>query len=243
MTKLDQESLERDDADNAFESGVVRSRRLVPGLKVDWDHLTGLRRGGEIKKYSPDQPRDDHGRFGAGGSPSDQVAAVRDYTGVGHGLLNDHLRGVKNQFTPSPEEHEKKAAGIDEYIARHQITQPVTVYRSVGGDVGYRLRQRFDQGKIGPGSTFKDSGFVSTSTDKETEGTSGKNPGRDVTLHIDLRPGDKATDVSGVSEHPDENEVLIGRGTTFRVKSYSDGVAHLEVVPERKSWWSRLGGK
>jgi hypothetical protein len=60
-------------------------------------HLTALLLADAVKKYSEDQPRDDHGRFGSGGSGASEVSHERYHVASGkaaRGEASKHLKSM-----------------------------------------------------------------------------------------------------------------------------------------------------
>jgi hypothetical protein len=173
------------------------------------DHLTG-----QPKKPSrPDKTPAPRKIPGPGKAPgqadlkwsSAQSKAITDYTGGQYRDVNGALRRREQPDSSAQEIIER----LDEVFAETPpLTGPITVRRNVGrpeamfGEIGSKVDRE-----------FVDDGFVST-TSGETPTLFGHHE-----LVITVPAGFKALDVKAVSDEPDEDEVLLPRGTVFRVLS------------------------
>jgi hypothetical protein len=128
------------------------------------------------------------------------------YTGWGYDHINSHLRGVDpglGRIYDSPE-LDRIADEVSSGLAKMPAHEGVT-YRGTNlpDDVMSQVRQ---------GGTFSDPAFLSSSRDVSTAQTF-RSDGNAM-LHIDGRSG---KDVSGLSAHGNEAEILFDRATEFRV--------------------------
>ena len=182
-----------------------------------------------LAKYSPDQPRDERGRFGessgeveqAGGFASapgatsavnngnfssEESSAIRSYSEVAYYDINNGLRGG----TGLSQTNQDTAALLDSAIAKSTISEDTQLYRGYSGPA------------LAVGQTAWDKGFASTSTSTAIAASFGdarvddEHSGR-VVLAIDTPAGTNAVAVSGRSY--DEKEVILGRGSGFKVIS------------------------
>lgn len=197
--------------------GVAPSGMLPVGLDPDWGGDTAT------PKVLPMQAQ-----------LVDKVPLVREavhhYSGSGAGQLNAALR--ENQI----EAHEnlnqiaklepKLAAMVGALDAVTRCEQreppPSVVYRGAGS------KTRIELDKLGVGDTFIDHGFMSTSTRKDVVKSFG---GGAVQMRISTRSG---VSIKGWSMHRPEEEVLLPRGSRFKVKTkewrYQTGVGAVLVV-------------
>lgn len=136
------------------------------------------------------------------------LAAVIAYTGSGYGKINKQLRSGK--MTPHMHEIVLAANSALEKMPSH---------------VGLVRRGAYIEGDAAslyePGMIIEERGFTSTS---RGSGNSGG-----LQFHIKSRTG---KDVSGVSLHPGEQEVLFRSGSRFRVLRKSGNEVHMEEVEQ-----------
>jgi hypothetical protein len=132
-----------------------------------------------------------------------QKNAISEYTGAAYGPINKLLRAGANPHT-SPYYNVIKA--LDSALASTVSPFDVTLYRS-----GTR---KFDL-KTQVGSIITDLGFVSTSTDLAFA----KSWNAGVFMEIRCRKGSRAAYVYLHSSHKNEREVMLPRGSQFRVVS------------------------
>lgn len=173
------------------------------------------------------------------------VGHITNYK-VDSNKLNTKLREDKHL----PVNHSKKSSASKpmvehlDHATNHKLTKPLIVYRGSQGkdNAGDAAFQNV-------GHEFTDHGYTSTTTSHRiAHSFSNRFPSKhehsDHIFAIHLKPGDKA---HHVDMHPvpdddiDENEILLHRGTRFRVighTSHDDGrnskihVTHLRVVSQ-----------
>ncbi len=172
------------------------------------------------------------------------VAALKDYTGFGYGAINGVLR--------SPEEYKGFANPdrIAEATAQgdliHGVMRPLpddaTLYRGADAEMfGMVPPTMLDPatGKAGNpdwqsivGGTFTDKGFTSTSHSERAAASEGR-----CSIVIHAPAGTSALDMQPYASNPNlnESEVLLDRGTTFKVtavehKSGRGPTVHVDVV-------------
>lgn len=177
------------------------------------------------RAYSPDQEREDNGRFGSGGGSGggnseetidnvseagrawgkslsrDQKDAIGDYTEdserINSALRNDLL--IKDSDVEMVER-------IDEALASASIPEDVTVYRGMDFDPGWES-----------GESVEDAAFMSTSMNRDVAGEfSGKNG---VTVEFVAPAGTHAAYLGKLSRSHSEGEVLFPRNTRLEVVS------------------------
>jgi hypothetical protein len=141
--------------------------------------------------------------------------SIRNYSGSGAGQLNAALRDNQTPNTESV----LHVAQIDPKVAvmvgaLDAVTRcdtrdppPSIVYRGAGE----KTRMQLD--RLGVGDTFVDHGFVSTSARKDVVKTFG---GGAVQMRISTRQG---VSIKAWSMHKPEEEVLLPRGSRFKVKT------------------------
>lgn len=140
-----------------------------------------------------------------------QLDAIRYYTGSGYESMNADLRHNPHAVISH---HMKR---LDEYLKGATLPNDVQLYRRVSGEYAKILRSI-----VAVGAKFLDRGYVSSSTH------SGAWHG-ELTMKINAKKGQRGASVVKHSAHPDENEVLLPRGSFFVVKSYDPAKGEMEV--------------
>lgn len=138
-----------------------------------------------------------------------ELAAVRSYTGSGYHDINANLRGGRASSS--------KAAAIDR--AMRPLPFDATVTRWTGHE-GFMQAFGIDSAKDihkHVGAMWTDPAFFSTNI--SAEGIFG---GRTVKLVMELPQGTPARWVNPISLHKGENELLVGRGTSFMITKVKD---------------------
>jgi ADP-ribosyltransferase exoenzyme len=143
----------------------------------------------------------------------EQVQAVKEYTGSMYLTVNPRLRAGK----PVAKADMKEMKLIDQAFSKAKTTEPIEVYRGLGNSVRYA--------NLKPGESFKDEGFVSTSTDKDTAFNFARGE-EETVMHIQVPKGSKAISVDALSVFKkggyatrSENEILLNRGASYKVIS------------------------
>lgn len=136
---------------------------------------------------------------------AEQRSAIYDYTGGYFRHVNGTLRHGEQPYSNT---HDLIARLDAAFEAAPPLTAPITVRRNV-----WNVEAMFGEPGSRVGGEFVDDGFVSTTT------------GRDASffgehqLNIVVPAGSKALDVRAASNNPQEDEVLLPRGTAFKVVS------------------------
>ena len=151
----------------------------------------------------------------------EEKQALEDYMWEGANLykdLNGYLRTGQHEDNQkwTKETLAEKQAQLDSYMKKSVLESDLQVYRGINSDV------LFDGGEPPmPGTVIRDDGFVSTSTSEKEAGWFG-----DAMLHITLPKGFHAIDTKS-----DEAEVLLPRGTQFKVTDIKDNGDTIVVEP------------
>lgn len=152
--------------------------------------------------------------------PPIDCKALEDYTGGGYNSLNKYLR--HGEFPPY-----EKTPGVvidlqnnldNSFKNAPLVPENLVAYRAINKDVVKDLK---------PGDTFRDKGFISTSISPKI--VSYLDEG-DLGLEIRVPKGTKGIYVEKVSRFKGEKELLLNRGTKFRVIENSGNKAIIEVV-------------
>ncbi|MBX4215693.1 hypothetical protein KW797_01970 [Candidatus Parcubacteria bacterium] len=148
-------------------------------------------------------------------SASEQEALTR-YTGSSFERINDRLRQVRS-FSGTDEQSLKFTTHqLDLAFAKSGLDEDTKLYRGVREDSFPPEWKGLDVDLL-PGMVYTDNGFTSTSTDKtRAEGWGGSgNESYKITI---LAPKDyEAIYVQSISQFPNEREMLLARGASFRI--------------------------
>jgi hypothetical protein len=200
------------------------------------------------RRYSPDQPRDEKGRFGEGTGEAkgenkeftEHEKKAIDQQLRDPGFVNETLRG-EHELTSVQQSH---VTALDSAIAKSEaLKEDKAVYRatsinSLNGE-GYASTQPTDGIKVG--STFTDKRYVSTTTDKASANNPGyTHPDDRMILNINVPAGTKVFEPgkAGLTGKAFElagweKEVLLARGSTFRIDKVI-GTRELNVTLVKK---------
>ena len=168
---------------------------------------------------------------------SDERKAVESYTGSGYRAMNSYLRHG-NMGSGDDPAMEEKILNAENGIAKFKLSENMTVYRKSSSallaDLGvyysefsHNVEGFVADMKARIGSIVRDKGFTSTSTRRST--WSG-----DVQYIIRVPKGTSCAYVEHISQHPSEREMILNRGTNFKVVSarveHDVPVIELQVV-------------
>lgn len=137
---------------------------------------------------------------------SEEKGVVRSYTDGGYKNVNQLLRHGKKL-------HEHLAVfakQMDKAIAKSVLVKNTKLYRGLSGSVSSILGEDPHVGDV-----IMDNGFMSTS--KSPYGSFGGY----MKLEINMPKGAHALDVQAYSQHPFEKEVVLPRGSMFKIKGIS----------------------
>ena len=156
----------------------------------------------------------------------DSYEVLTQYAGEEHKRINKHSRGA-----PPPPlsmnasiDAEYQAEIMEDAIASApKIAKPITVYRGLSMEAAVKV----DRAKIG--STILDKGFASTST-AETTARDFAQGGAPI-LRIKLPKGTSAISMHPFTEFDNEHEILLQRGSQFKITGKSDNYIDVEVMP------------
>jgi hypothetical protein len=132
-----------------------------------------------------------------------EIACIDSYTDGAYGALNAALRGGKKLSVGQA----VMAKQLDNAIRKAKLTEPYTLRRGISSG---SMTSIFG-GTVKAGDVVLDNGFMSTSKKKGFGGN--------IKLVINLPKGAHALDVQKHSNHSSEAEVLLPRGSMFKVKN------------------------
>lgn len=167
--------------------------------------------------YAGEKARTISSRLSAAAYPGvlsqEQKDAVTDYTGSPD--INATLRD-KQKLHPYEVEQLKH---LDSIFQNAKTKEPITVYRGVSDIQGTPdFVKDLQDGKTRVGTVIRDDGFMSASASKdiiqkmEDEGIDAP-----VILRLSVPKGAKAVSIRDFSSFPEQNEILINRGSSIKV--------------------------
>lgn len=202
------------------------SRRLTPDQVL-------LLFGDGVAKFDPAQPRDERGRWVeqgayAGLNPTEIVVKMRElhkksissplsngesevvlgYTEYSSGELNTYLR--KGVIEPGAKAvAERQIETLDAAINRTSLPDDMTLFRKYG-----RAGKSTTTGLLAmkEGDIFEDKGFISATVDPRSI----PHQGNDM-VEVRVPKGHKGLPANGYSADEGEHEIILPRGTKFRV--------------------------
>ena len=193
----------------------------------DGDAALQARRG-----YDPQQPRVPAGRReggrwtagedgdAAGGqalSPAER-RAIADYAAADHLVINHFLRHGRLLPEADPDELARQVAALDAAIGRHVLVAETVLWRGVDPAGAARLAAA----GLELGDVLEDSGFLSTSRNKNVANWFGRY-GAGLVMRIRAPAGAPALDVAALDAGPlSEDEVLFARGRRLRVLAWNE---------------------
>lgn len=168
---------------------------------------------------------------------SEQQREVEEYTGGTYYDINLGLRNAEGDMDApdnviakdsgekaQANEAERRRAqvkALDE-APRHELTEDTLLYRGLA-----------DAGTLEEGMTIQDYGFQSTSFNRtEAEGFVSKYSSDAYLLVISAKKGTKGIIPDAVSKSMNygEQEMILERGTKYKVTKVEDGIAYVEVL-------------
>lgn len=187
-----------------------------------------------MANFDPSQPRDSDGTWGDGGGSAEantisdnEKQALKVYTHAGSYPVNDYLRnGTLPQdskyanATPVRDEEDLHGAikGMDSAFDKASLDKDTTVFRGVDRNAWAKISQ------ANVGDIIEDKGFASTSLAKVTSSSLSNY------MKIKVPQGAKAIPLDGVVANRTKGEILLARGTQFRVVSKTKNGMELEVL-------------
>lgn len=194
----------------------------------------------EFKEH--EHPRDEDGKFTSGGGGSSSNSSKTPHDSISHDLSESNIEAIikyanpedylhseintalrENKPLPSKLNEIKKS--LDNAMSWSTVKEDITVYRGVDKDFADTLSE---------GKTFKDDGFVSTSTDPDwaenfTFSESSMSDEQGALLEIRVKKGlnaisMNASSITNYAEEKDadlnnEDEIILNRGYSYKVIS------------------------
>jgi HK97 family phage portal protein len=161
--------------------------------------------------------------MGLEGLQKGQIKSIKQYAGGHYDSINSALREEEELSN----DQQKIADDLDDLIAGSVVPTALQVFR--GGESSF-----FDDLEVG--AVIQDSAYVSTSLYKYV---AQKTFADDVVFIINLNKGDKALYVEPYAHHEGEYELLLPRGTKFRVTKREE-IIDLESDDQEDKWFITL---
>ena len=170
--------------------------------------------------YDPTKSRQEIASWNPPNKPSHAISA---YKGSDYHEMNALMRfgALEDQDTSAAADYVRKATA---WLDKASTKEDTVVYRGIPGDV---VSQYNKFAKVG--RALVDDGFISTSTSKQF--SDNWHHGGGLTLKINMPSGSKAATVRNEHESDGEYEVLLQRGTKFRIINWQHG--NYEVTVEQ----------
>lgn len=145
--------------------------------------------------------------------------AVEFYTGPAYSNINKTLRSGSMPDWP----FEWKV--LDAAITACKLRAPMTLFRGVGEDFAIMLEDL----EIRVGNTITDRGYMSASRSYDVALRYAEEQDGGMVMRIRVPIGAHCRDLSEYSNYPDEEEVLLPRGSELRVLGYNDDLDLLDM--------------
>ncbi|MED2778109.1 ADP-ribosyltransferase, partial [Bacillus thuringiensis] len=175
----------------------------------------------------------------------EEIQLIEKYTGGGYNEINAYLsdlkkweveygKGSKDKQNLQKTNIQKKIEGIDAAINKTSVPDAMFVYRRVsewqfGREAG-DLRKNTDNTlnatileeiiKTFSGQTFKQEGYMSTSLAKDPDKSFSGNR-YNILLVVHIPKGTHAAYVANMTKYPEQLELLLQRGYTFKYDKFS----------------------
>lgn len=219
------------------DSGKCYPSRAQAEKQAAAAHANGFVGDDEFKEG--DHPRAENGQFGSGSGSSSskedtyaigkeaheaaakiepfsmQENAVRNYSS--EDVFGENSRPAYADISDSfrkegkpPPKYAGLVSSIDKAFDGAVTNKPMKVYRGVSGDFSNKLK---------PGVQFTDNSFMSTSSDPKVALSFGGK----MILEIKVPKGAKAISLNGISAEPEEQEILLNRGGTYKITGERTG--------------------
>jgi hypothetical protein len=142
----------------------------------------------------------------------EQQRAVKGYSGRDYVAMNNMLYGDDYYRTP---EVERKVADLDKMLEKYYLKDDIITYR---GTEAYFYKDW----EVGKSYTLP--AFISTSIDKGNEIVS-----QDFVIELRIKKWTRGMYLGELSQHPTEDEFLLGRGRNYKVIEKTKSTMIVEV--------------
>lgn len=211
---------------------VQQLREMLRGL--EGSAPTSKESTGDYKEFKSKKDMDKWGKENftkwKDGLDQAEKKALLQYAGPMFFDSNSALRSGESV----PEKWKESVEALDRAIDKSTIPEDIVSYRGLWLD-GKEQSKKFIE-KFVPGAVLSDPGFMSTSINREIASDfGGEQLGSGIVIELRIPKGTKGAYMDVLPEnakHFKQNEVLLGRGTKFKVVSVEKGKAVVEVVNE-----------
>lgn len=146
-----------------------------------------------------------------GRQTEDEIEGAKEYTTKSYTLINEALRKADGDMSKISDPYILSTVNdIDSAISKTVVKNNMIVHRGAERDK-----------RVVVGATIKDHAFVSTSASESSAEKFAQYP-QSTIYHIKVPAGTKASFVASKSDVPQEMEVLLPRGLTYRVVGISN---------------------
>jgi hypothetical protein len=178
--------------------------------------------GGIIRIY-PEELREwaDEG-YGdwLGGLEASESDALEGYTKDRHRFINEALRNGEGVLPEQDDDLKAEIEALDAALDKSEVPGNVTVFRMMSDPT---MLAAFESGDL-EGATFVDYGYTSTTMTPEYLKTiADYSTSEPMQVTINVPKGTRGAYLGESSAEPDEHEMLLKRGTLFRVTSAKRG--------------------
>lgn len=153
----------------------------------------------------------------------------------GYANINTYLRSGKPKFGQFTDDQKKLVESVSKLVSsaiqKHQVKEPMTVYRGMKINDEPGMEQYKD---LKVGSVIQDKGFTSTSVSKKVADKFSEKLNRKdqpVIMEISLKQGDYALPMDKYHKHSSEKEILLDKNTKFKVTEVKErsGVKYVKL--------------
>jgi hypothetical protein len=142
----------------------------------------------------------------------EQQRALKGYTGTGFSRINQFLYGDNSLETP---EVKAEIKHLDKMIEKYYLKDDIITYR--GTEAHF-----YKDWEVGNSYTLP--AFISTSIDKNNEIVN-----QDFVIEFRIKKWTRGMYLGEISEHPEEDEFLLGRGRKYKVIEKTKNTMVVEV--------------
>lgn len=143
---------------------------------------------------------------------------IQGYTGFNYIAINKTLLGRELTDADKPDPNfnvNENISVLDDVMSKTAFPEDAVVYSGLGNSATQFIDSVCPHKKCGSGSEFDIKSFVSTTLDERTSNVF--HGGKNTLLKIKVPKGSKALSLEDISGFPTEKEILLNRGSKFRV--------------------------
>ena len=166
----------------------------------------------------------------------DVVTSLKNYSENAYSSINTGLRGNR----PMSDFDQGIIDNVDKAIAAYRNNEEVVLYRGIGSSMLQFVDGKPSMLSLSSGTILTDKAFVSTTTDKNFAASwAEKGQGeRAAVIAINVPPGTNMAPMHLISEHPEESEILLGRGGSIKITGADQQVINGRTITVFKAEYS-----